>query len=81
MALFSIEAHTLNLAELFTAPFLLCLNTKEPHIFEVIGHASIEFFVILICHCAEGASICAISYAWTKISKHPGVRKIISDKI
>lgn len=51
-------AITLNLAE--RATFLFCFTTKELHIFDVIGVTHGEVFVILICHCVEGAKICAM---------------------
>lgn len=53
-------ANTLNLAELARAAFLFCFNNNELHIFDVIGLALGEVFVILICHCVEGAKICAM---------------------
>lgn len=53
-------ANTLNLAELPRVVFLFCFNNKELHIFDVIGLALGEVFVILICHCVEGAKICAM---------------------
>lgn len=59
-----LTAITLNLAE--RATFLVCFITKELHIFDVIGVAQGEVFVILICHCVEGAKICAIFYLTKK---------------
>ena len=53
-------ANTLNLEELVDAPFLFCLNRKEPHVFDERGLALAEVFVNLVCHCVEGAKICAI---------------------
>jgi hypothetical protein len=51
-------AITLNLE--VRATFLFCFITKELHIFEVIGVAQGAVFVILVCHCVEGAKICAM---------------------
>jgi len=51
-------AITLNLAE--RATFLVCFMTKELHIFDEIGVAKGEVFVILVWHCVEGAKICAM---------------------
>lgn len=60
-ALFSVYmASALNLAEDLVVAFLLCFNKREPHIFDVIRLAFVELFGILICHCGEGAKICAI---------------------
>lgn len=55
-----LEAKTLNFAEVLMEAFLFFLRTRELHIFEVNGVTSVEFFAVLICHCAEGAKICAI---------------------
>jgi len=52
-----LTAITLNLAELV---FLFCFINKELHVFDVMGLAWGEDFVILICHCVEGAKICAM---------------------
>lgn len=54
------KASTLNLAELLFVPFLFCFINRELHIFVVIGLAMFEYLGILICHCIEGAKICAI---------------------
>ena len=51
-------AITLNLAE--RATFLFCFITKELHIFDEIGAATGEVFMILVWHCVEGAKICAM---------------------
>lgn len=56
-----LTANTLNLEELLAATFLFCFNNREFHIFAVMGLALVEGLVILICHCVEGAKICAIS--------------------
>lgn len=71
-ALFSVyTANALNLAEDLVVPFLLCFNKREPHIFDVIGLAFVEFFGILICHCGEGAKTCAIlTYPSEKIKRY-----------
>ena len=53
-------AKTWNLAELLDNHFLLCFNNRELHIFVVMGLELTEFLVILICHCVEGAKICAM---------------------
>ena len=53
-------ASTLNLAELVGPTFLFGLISKELHMFDVMGLALGEVFVILICHCVEGAKICAM---------------------
>ena len=53
-------AKTWNLAELLDDHFLFCFNNRELHIFVVMGLELIEFLVILICHCVEGAKICAM---------------------
>jgi hypothetical protein len=55
-----LTANTLNLAELLAVPLLFCFKNRELHIFAVMGLAGAEFFAILICHCEEGARICAI---------------------
>ena len=53
-------AITLNLAELVGETFLFCFHNKELHMFDVMGLALGEDFEILICHCVEGAKICAM---------------------
>lgn len=53
-------ANTLNLAVFLAVPFLFCFNDREPHIFVVMRLVGNEFFGIFICHCEEGAKICAI---------------------
>ncbi|WVY92392.1 hypothetical protein V8G54_031480 [Vigna mungo] len=52
-----LTASTLNLAELV---FLFCFINKELHVFDVMGLAWREDLVTLICHCVEGAKICAM---------------------
>jgi len=75
MALLSdLTASTLNLAELV---FLFCFINKELHEFEVMGLAWREDLVILICHCVEGAKICAMLCSSSlKMIRIP-VRKLI----
>jgi hypothetical protein len=53
-------AKTRNLAVLLDGPFLFCFNNRELHIFAVIGLELTGFLAILICHCVDGAKICAI---------------------
>ena len=51
---------TWNLAEFLDDHFLFYFNNRELHIFVVMGLELTKFLVILICHYAEGAKICAM---------------------
>lgn len=68
-----LTASTLNLAELV---FLFCFINKELHVFDVMGLAWREDLVTLICHCVEGAKICAMLCGSSLKMIRPPVRKI-----